>query len=209
MKNILFIVLSVFLIMETFCQSNDKSFYATAQVAMLMGSRQISELTPSLSVTRFEMQVAPSITLTAGHIFNEHWAAGAGAGFEMFDHHQFPVFADVRYTLWNAGASPFFALKTGYSFGNFKKKEYDHLNLAHDPYHVTGVQFRNYGGWMLHPEMGVKLPLGEKADVLFTVAYRFQRSKSTIYRSDGMLYDEWKQKGSIYRLSFGIAAMFR
>jgi hypothetical protein len=210
MKRILFVILAVFLLTDAFPQSNDKEKYFTMQISMLMGSRQISELSSNSFKTRFELQVSPSITITKGRIFNEHWAAGIGAGFEIFDHNHFPVFADVRYTLWNSNVSPFFAFKTGHAFGNFKKKHYDNLTLVHEPYQVSNVDFRNYGGLMLHPEMGVKIPISEKADLLLTIAYRYQKTKSMVFTpSYEQFFDEWKFKGSMYRLSFGLAVMFR
>jgi hypothetical protein len=203
-----------------------KGYYNTTQIAMLMGNRQIAERAPyyfypysylsssSLYVpyyyARTELQVSPSITMTNGYLFNEHWAAGIGVGFEIFTRNYFPVFADIQYTLWDNKISPFFAAKMGYAIGNFKKKHYDSLNLDFEPYYVSNADFRNYGGLMLHPEMGVKIPLSENADLLFTVAYRYQKTKSKVTQNnDPTYYNEWEHKESLNRMSFGIAIMFR
>jgi hypothetical protein len=157
------------------------------------------------------MQVSPSVTMTNGYKFNEYWAAGIGIGFEIFDRNYFPVFADIRYTLWDDKVSPFFAVKTGYSIGNLKKKRYDDwLYLDFEPYSVYNADLRNYGGFMLNPEMGVKIPLSENADLLFTVAYRYQKTKSKVTQSyDYGQYDAWEHKENLNRLSFGVAIMFR
>ena len=211
-----------------------KGYFNATQFGMLMGNRQTTEQYPyyygpyydylrlySSSLyyppyynnhTRETMQVTPSITMTNGYMFNEHWAAGIGVGFEIFDRNLFPVFADVRYTLWDDKISPFFAFKTGYSISSFKKKHYDDwLYFDFEPYSVSNADLRNYGGFMFNPEMGVKVPLSENADLMFTVAYRLQKTKTKIkQKQDNYPYfDEWKHKESLNRLSFGMAIMFR
>ena len=237
MKKIFIVILSVFLIPDVFPQDSKeinirfenkktKGYFNTTQIGMLMGNRQIADRyyypyfgVPILSSsyiapyynynTRTEMQVSPSLTMTNGYMFNEHWTAGIGVGFEIFDRNLFPIFADVRYTLWDNKISPFFAVKTGYAIGSFKKKHYDYLTLDFEPYYAYNADFRNYGGFMLHPEMGVKVPLSENADLLFTVAYRYQKIKSKVTQTYDIYFDEWKHKESLNRLSFGVAIMFR
>jgi hypothetical protein len=202
-----------------------KGYYNTTQIGMLMGNRQISGRIPYYypsylsyvppyyfnNYTRTELQFSPSVTMTNGYMFNEHWAAGIGVGFEIFDRNLFPVFADIRYTLWDAKISPFFAVKTGYAIGNLKKKHYENqLYFDFEPYYAYNADLRNYGGFMLHPEMGVKVPLGENADLMFTVAYRYQKTKTKVTQKyDYAHFDEWKNKASLNRLSFGVAIMFR
>jgi len=210
MKRFLIIIISVFLIPDSFSQSVEKEKYTTVQIAMLMGSRQMIVWTPNSFNTRFELQVSPSVTITKSRIINEHWAAGAGAGYELFDYNLFPVFADIRYKLWNSELSPFFALKSGYALTNFSKKHHDFLYLNFEPYFINNAEQRNYGGIMLQPEMGVKVPLNENTGLLFTVAYRYQRTKSTITQTiNKEYYDRWKLKENLFRLSFGVALMFR
>ena len=207
-----------------------KGYFNSTQIGMLMGNRQVTERIPyyyygglSSSVyypqylhnTREKLQIAPSFTMTNGYMFNEHWATGVGVGFEIFDHNLFPVFADIRYTLWDNKISPFFALKTGYSFSSFKKKHYDDtIYLDYEPYSVHNADIRNYGGFMLNPEMGIKVPLGENADLMFTVAYRYQKTKTEITQkidpsTSSTYFNEWEHKESLNRMSFGVAIMFR
>ena len=198
-----------------------KGYFNTTQIGMLRGNTQITERNyyyppwggmPSYNNdTRTEMQISPSLTMTNGYMFNEHWMAGVGVGFEIFDRNFFPVFADIRYTLWDSKVSPFFAVKAGYSFGDFKKKHYDALSLPYEPYTVGDADFRNYGGLMLHPEMGVKVTISDNADLLFSIAYRYQEIKTTITKKSdyGPYYDEWDHKESLNRLYFGIAIMFK
>jgi len=218
MKMILFIFISTSFLLEAFPQTNGNEgfnfhfenrkktgYYNTTQVSMLMGNRQITQQQSFYQTsTRNELQFSPSVTMTNG-ILSENWATGIGAGFEMFEHHLFPVFLDLRYTSNDNNASPFFALKMGYAFGNLTKKHYDNLSLDYEPFFVTNADFMNHGGFMLNPELGVKIPLSEKVDVLFTVAYRHQKLKTKVNQ---MSY-EWVHKQSLNRLSFGMAFMFR
>jgi len=63
---------------------------------------------------------------------------------------------------------------------------------------------------MFHPETGIKVPLNDNTDLMFTAAYRFQKLK-TVARKDyeNGLFDEWEHNEDINRLSFGVAIMFR
>jgi len=206
-----------------------KGFYNVMQVSLLFGSSQLIDRTnyyvpyynysstiigpdPAYyhPYTRTNLTVSPSFTLTNGYMFNEHWAAGAGVGFEIFDHNLFPLFAELRYTLWDHKISPFVVVKGGYSFGSFKAKHYDELYLNYSPYYINNTRLRQYGGFMFHPEIGVKVPLSENSDLLFTAAYRYQKTKS-VARKDYVngQFDEWEHNEGINRLSFGLAIMFR
>ena len=237
MKKIFLAILAVFLMPNAFPQQNanirfenrkSSGYFNITQVNLLMGNRQIAERTggwpgvPHNYYTRSEFQITPSITMTNGWMFNEHWAAGIGVGFEMFGHTHFPVFADIRYTLRSNTVSPFFAVKSGYSFGNFRKKHYDNLILDFLPHTVSDAYLRNHGGFMLQPEIGVKIPLSVSADLLLTVAYRHQKTRSIVTQTIshgpsphplGEIYNfienEWRHKASLNRLSFGVAIMFR
>ena len=199
-----------------------KGYFNTTQMGMLRGNTQITEhwstgWYDSGYTTSTEMQISPSLTTTNGYMFNEHWAAGIGVGFEIFERNFFPVFADIRYTLRDSKISPFFALKGGYLFCNSATKHYDNLTLPHEPYHISDVDYRNYDGLMLHPEIGVKIPISDNADILFTIAYRYQKSKSKVLlvgqTMEGNrlvpIFDEWVYKEDLNRIFFGVAVMFR
>ena len=231
MKKIFLAILAVFLMPNVFPQQNanirfenrkNSGYFNITQVNLLMGNRQIAERfwtggwwqSVPHNYTRSEFQITPSITMTNGWMFNEHWMAGIGVGFEMFGHTHFPVFADIRYTLRSNTVSPFFAVKSGYSFGNFRKKHYDNLILDFLPHTVSDAYLRNHGGFMLQPEIGVKIPLSVSADLLLTVAYRHQKTRSIvtqtrIHSTETFDSHEWEHKASLNRLSFGVAIMFR
>jgi hypothetical protein len=212
-------------ILNRFEDRKEKGYYSIMQVSLMMGNQQnttrnigyypypsfhLTAPFPSIPYTETRLVAAPSITLTNGYMFNEHWAAGAGVGFEIFNHHLFPLFAELRYTLWDSRISPFVTMKGGYAFGNFKARHYDDLYLSWSPYYVNDATLRHYGGMMLHPEIGVKVPVNGNADLMFTAAYRHQKTKSVArkdYESDQ--FDEWERKEDLHRISFGVAIMFR
>ena len=102
------------------------------------------------------------------------------------------------------------AIKGGYSFGGFKATHYDELYLDWSPYNINDAELRHYGGLMLHPEIGVKVPLNENCDLMFTAAYRYQKTKSVARKEyDNGQFDEWEHTEDINLLSLGIAIMFR
>jgi len=203
-------------------------FYSIMQASLMMGNGLTINRAPNYympydtynsgivasaynySVANNGLLLVPSFTFTAGHRFDEHWAMGAGTGIEIFDQNLFPLFAELRYTLWDNRISPFFVVKCGYAFGNFRSKHYDDLYLNWTPYYVNDAGLRNYGGVMFHPETGIKVPLNDNTDLMFTAAYRFQKLK-TVARKDyeNGLFDEWEHNEDINRLSFGVAIMFR
>jgi len=212
MKKLVFIILFVSLMFDAFTQSvnfdnrKTEGYFNTTQISLLMGNRPINEYNQG-GYYYPRTEIFPSVTMTNGKIFDEQWAAGIGVGYEIFDRNLFPVFIDIRRTLRDNDVSPFFALKMGHAFGGFKK-HYDNLTLYHSPYYVNNVDYKRGGGFMLHPEIGVKIPLSENADLLFTVAYRYQKIKSKISQNSGWR-QEWEYKESLNRLSFGTAIMFR
>jgi hypothetical protein len=214
-------------IQSRFANRKERGFYNIMQVNFLFGNSQAVNRTPNYylpgyayyssavipaynSSIRNTLAVAPSFTISGGHMFNEHWAAGAGFGFEVFDHNLFPLFAELRYTLWDQKISPFMTVKGGYAFGGFKATHYDELYLNWTPNYINDAELRHYGGLIFHPEIGVKVPLNENSDLMFTAAYRVQKTKSVAKKEyENGQFDEWEHKEDINRLSFGIAIMFR
>jgi hypothetical protein len=190
---------------SSFNNRKEKGFYNIMHFSLLLGTNQFTD-----GPTYFRTAISPSFTITNGYIFNDHWAAGAGVGFEIFNYNLFPLFGELRHTLWDHKISPYVALKGGYSFANSKAIQYDELYLTWPPYNINDASLRNYGGFMFNPEVGVKVPLNENSDLLFTAAYRFQKTRSVARKeSTNGQFDEWEHKEDINRLSFGIAIMFR
>jgi len=218
MKNLFYVILLALLTTNAFSQNENirfenrkkKGYFNTTQISLLMGRLPVNEQNYSYSYYQYDeeyrkIKTLPSVSMTNGYMFNEHWAAGVGIGFEMFDQNMFPLFADIRYTLRDNEIAPFFAIKSGYSIGDLKKKHYDVLYFYYQPYYATDVYFRNYGGFILHPEVGTKIPLSEKADLLVTIAYRYQVKKTSVTKEN----TKWEHIEDLYKLSFGVAIMFR
>lgn len=206
----------------------EKGFYNIMQVGFLFGqvAGKPAYYTPSpyeyssssyyiappvyYSDYRTKLRVIPSFTITNGYMINKHWAAGAGAGFEVFSYNLFPLFGELRYTVWDQKISPYIVLKSGYSFGGFRSKHFDQLYLDWPPNYINNARLRNYGGFLIHPEIGVKIPLNENSDMLLTAAYRYQKTKS-VARKEGTQgqYEEWEHKEDSNWLTFGVGIMFR
>lgn len=209
-----------------FQKRKEKGFYNTMQVSFLFSQSTsrpsympVYEYSSSSYIIsppvyysdyRPKLRVVPSFTITNGYMFNKHLAAGAGVGYEAFNYNLFPLFAEIRYTVWDGRISPFVVLKSGYSFGGLRSKHFDDLYFDWSPYYVHNARLRNYGGFMLHPEVGVKIPLNENSDMLLTAAYRYQKTRSIARREGGQgQYDEWEHKEDSHWLTFGIGIMFR
>ena len=209
MKKLLFIILSVFLIPDAFSQ-----YFNTTQINVLMGNRPIKERIESFDA---RTQFFPSVTMTNGKRFNDHLAAGVGVGVEIFDRYLFPAFLDIRYTLLKNKVSPFLAVKTGYAFGAGKSLTLIQTSSQNPDFYYnqsTEISTKKSGGLMVHPEIGFRIPLSEKADLLFTVAYRYQKMKLTATQkieSDSFIGQNEKTevKENLNRLSFGVGITFR
>jgi hypothetical protein len=188
-----------------FADRKEKGFYNIMHFSLLLGTSQFTD-----GPAYYRNAVSPSFTITNGYLLNAHWAAGAGVGFEIFNYNLFPLFAELRYTLWDNKISPFVVLKGGYSFADFNAKHYDEIYLTWPPYNVSDISLRNYGGFLFNPEVGVKVPLNENSDLLFTAGYLYQKTKSVARKeyTNGQ-FEEWEHKEDINRLSFGIAIIFR
>jgi hypothetical protein len=213
MKKILFVILAALIVFDAFSQSNESRFenrkkegyYNITQMGLLMGNRKLSEQNSNYYYNNpNRMLVAPSVTMINGIMTADGGGMGIGVGYEIFEHDLFPVFIDIRRTLRDNDVSPFFAFKIGYSIGNLSKKHYDQLYY---PNYHNNVYLKNHGGLMINPEMGIKMPLSDKADLLFTVAYRYQKMKTKITSKFG--HQEWEYKTNMNRMGFGVAVMFR
>ena len=187
-----------------------KGYFNITQASLLMGTIKRSSTSGTMPS---ELQITPSVTMTNGYMFNKHWAMGAGIGFEIFENNLFPVFADFRYTFSDKKITPFLALKSGYAFGNFRAKHHDKVFFNYPPHSATDADVRHYGGLLLNPELGISILLNENSNLLFTVAYRYQKTKTSVieemYNGDDYNKTQWDNKANLDRLSFGVAIMFK
>jgi hypothetical protein len=200
-KKTIFLAFILFIVTAVAAQTEIKKgekYYNVTQISMLMGM----ERHPRASD---ELQISPSVTMVNGYQLTKGFGVGLGVGYEMFDNNLFPIFADFRRTYSTAKISPFFTLKTGYAIGNLKTKHYDDVTFNYLPYQVIDADVRYYGGLMFQPEFGIKLPASDNADILFTVAYRYQKNITRVKTE----WDRWDNHENLNRLSFGIGIMFK
>ncbi len=137
--------------------------------------------------------VVPSLSMINGYRFNENFSAGIGVGVDFFRYAIFPVFADFRYTLSCGSYRPFLALKGGYAFADSDKPLSDYSypgyyyydTMLYDmlPY-SSSKEYKNSGGWMANPEIGVYIPLSAKLDLSLGLGYRFQELGTEVSFTD-------------------------
>ena len=140
----------------------------------------------------------PSLVNINGYRMNEHVSLGIGAGVTALSYMIFPVFADLRISFLKGNLNPVLALKGGYAFANNKKK------IFNDYY----GDFKNTGGGMFHPEVGIKVVMTEQLEFLLTVGYYYQHVQSEI-KSEGYYYGTHHRISDLNRLSFSIGFLFK
>ena len=205
-KRMLCTALTLFMIIGASAQPKDRGYFNITQFGWMTGDGETMKPVSYLSTTN-------------GFLFNPHWAAGIGAGVDMFSKCLYPLFADVRYTLWDKAVSPFFTLKTGYALKQLGKKrsEYPYNQDVYYRYskpsefYFHHSDFWNCGGLMFHPEAGISIYISENANLLLSVAYRHLRTRTKLvhYYNDGISFDQYVHKEIINRLSLGVAIMFK
>ena len=144
--------------------------------------------------------MVPSVVNISGVRFNEHASLGLGVGMTALSYSIFPVFADLRITLFKGNLSPVVAIKGGYAFAKSKKE------IFQNEYY--NVDYKNSGGGMFHPEVGIKMMMTERADFMLTIGYWYQHVKSEMTDKGG--YNMTHERSSdLNRLSVGISFLFR
>ena len=165
--------------------------YNLVQTSFIIGEE--NEYSPAKS------NMIPSVVSIFGCRINDHFSLGLGIGMTSYSYTVFPLFADVRFTLFKGNLSPVFALKGGYSFADSKKEIF--------PREYYG-DYKNTGGGMFNPEFGFKVMMTERADFLLTIGYYYQHLKSEIKNSNTnhIVHD---RVTDINRLSFTIGFLFK
>ncbi len=120
-----------------------------------------------------ERQAPFSIMMVNGYRFNQQISTGIGTGIEFFSTPVIPVFIDTRYDFYQSSLSPFIFLKGGYSFQTGKDYYY---------YETNSTQ----GGAMFGAGIGIRVSLGENAQFVASLGYRYQKLKYSYY-------EEWSE----------------
>lgn len=100
-----------------------------------------------------------------GYQFSRMLGLGIGASYDAYDLEDgesiFSLFAHYRGYLTQKNIAPFIALSGGYGFA-----------LRNEDQGVTEAE----GGWMLHPEIGLRLGAAPRANFTFSLGYRMQEA---------------------------------
>ena len=170
-----------------------EGWYNLTQLSFITGEENASSAAKS--------NMIPSVVMINGCRMNEHVSLGLGVGMTSFSYIVFPVFADVRFTLFKGDLSPVLALKGGYSIAKNTKEIF--------PNQYYG-DYKNTGGGMFNPELGFKVKMTERADFQLTIGYYYQHLKSEINNTPGSSYGMKHERISdINRLSFTIGFLFK
>lgn len=169
---------------------NEMQYFNHTQIGVFIGEESEDQNQKSL---------IPSFQTIHGIRFTENLGLGIGVGAEPFEYMVYPVFVN-GYLLSNCiKHKPYLALKIGHAFSNSHKK--------FNNYGIYG-DYTNKGGFMIHPEVGVRLKIADY-DLTLSAGYRFQRLKSDISQGvTSSLYYSYSHQVDYNRVSFSLGLMF-
>ena len=104
----------------------------------------------------------------AGYQFNQWLGLGLGTGYNLYDVDRgesvIPLFADIRMYPFKKNLGPYFNLQAGYGFA-----------LKQESFGIIDAK----GGYLFHPAIGWRVPVGEKFFFTFDIGARFQKAQYT------------------------------
>jgi hypothetical protein len=176
-------------------EKSSAGYYNLTQLSFIIGETDERSIAPSL---------VPSVTTINGYRINEHVAVGVGMGIAAYKYVAFPVFADIRWHIFEGNFTPVFAFKGGYAFADNSK------NIFPSNYYYKAT-YKNTGGWICFPEIGFKTTIKPSFDFVFTLGYYYQGLKSEItengqYRTSPLLHTT---TANLNRVSFTIGFLFK
>ena len=184
--------LSILLLCLLAGSSIQAQYYNLTQLSFLIAEE--NESSPIRS------NMAPSVVTINGFRYNEHFSLGLGVGMTAMSYVVFPVFADFRFTLLKGDLSPVVALKGGYAFAKSKKEIF-----SKEYYNVT---YKNSGGGVFNPEVGLKMKMSDRADFMLTLGYWYQHVASEMREEYGYRVKH-RRVSDLNRLSFSIGFLFK
>ena len=170
-------------------------YYNVTQLSFLIAEENAS--------SPIRSNMAPSVANISGYRFNEFVSMGVGIGMTALSYPIFPLFVDLRTSLVKGSFGPVVVVKGGYSFANSKKEIF--------PNEYYNVGYKNRGGVMLNPEIGIKMPMTERADFMLTIGYWYQHVSSDMKDKGGYnsYYQSHTRSSDLSRLSFSVSFMFK
>jgi hypothetical protein len=189
-----FLVLSGCLLAGILLRAQSKEYFNLTQLSFMIGEE--NKFSPAKS------NMTPSVVIINGCRYDEFISIGIGVGMTALSYPVFPLFADIRFTLFKGNLSPVLALKGGYSFAKSKKEifENDYYNM----------NYKNSGGGMFNPEIGIKIGMTDRSAFMLTIGYWYQHVKSEMTnKQNDYYYNQTHNRSSdLNRLSFSIGFMF-
>lgn len=187
-------LLCLFVSISLWAQKNE-GFFNLTQLSFLIAEENTS--------SPLRSNMAPSVVNISGYRFNEYASLGVGVGMTALSYVIVPVFADLRIALFKGSLSPVVAIKGGYSFAKSKKEIF--------PNEYYNVDYKNRGGGMFNPEIGIKMAMNDRADFMLTFGYWYQHVKSEMKDNTyNPGYNRTHNRTSdLNRLSFSISFLFK
>lgn len=146
-------------------------------------------------------QSSLSFHLSNGYQFKNGLALGIGSGMEELGEVLVPLYADLRFTLFNSGLSPYLWLKTGHSFAVSDQA----VTYIDD----SSGENKSEGGFLFGTGVGISMFTWKKTAVNVGIGYRYQ--KVTLNED----YYWWYGTNSVrhtvtqyYRLEFHLGFVF-
>ena len=108
-----------------------------------------------------------SIHLSNGFQFKNGLAVGIGSGMEELDVTLVPLYADLRFTPFNTGLSPYTWIKTGYGFA---------LSDQYGSYVVDATaENEPEGGFLFNAGAGISMFTWKRTAINIGIGYRYQK----------------------------------
>ena len=175
-------------------KNSSQGYYNITQLSFLIAEENASS--PAKS------NMVPSVVNINGYRFNDYVSMGVGVGMTALSYTIFPIFADLRVTLFEGDLSPIVVVKGGYAFSSSKKEIFQNA--------YYNVDYKNRGGGMFNPELGFKLKMTERADFMLTIGYWFQHVSSEMKPKDESIINQIHHRTSdLNRLSLSISFLFK
>jgi len=127
-----------------------------------------------------------TVNVSVGYRFHPWLAVGVGTGFDNYNVHMVPVFAEIRGDMKKSAITPYYQLALGYGLVSEKSNEFGDLPFS--------------GGWLAHPALGMKFYTRSRTAWLFEFGYRFQRVNRNY--TDNRKPQRWTLRRAAVRIGF-------
>ena len=158
-------------------------FFNETSSGLLVGSRSNDEIAPF------------SLLFINGIMIKEKISVGLGTGIEFYSVNHIPVALDLKYFAGKSKIQPYLGVMGGYSFPTDKNS---------DEY---GYEMKAKGGFLINPQIGIKVPTSGVTSLVFSIGYRHQNLH---YDLNELWNDSSEEIIEYYnRVSFRIGLLFR